>query len=61
MNAGTGNDFEVNLIPDIAILHDAGYHVLAYDLRNFGLSGAANGGLTTSGRFESRDLTSSPA
>lgn len=59
MNAGTGNDFEVNLVPDIAILHDAGYHVLAYDLRNFGLSGAANGGLTTSGRFESRDVIGS--
>lgn len=59
MNAGTGNDFEVNLVPDIAILHAAGYHVLAYDLRNFGLSGAANGGLTTSGRFESRDVVGS--
>jgi pimeloyl-ACP methyl ester carboxylesterase len=59
MNADTGNDFEVNLVPDIAILHDAGYHVLAYDLRNFGLSGAANGGLTTSGRFESRDVIGS--
>jgi pimeloyl-ACP methyl ester carboxylesterase len=59
MSADTGNDFEVNLVPDIAILHAAGYHVLAYDLRNFGLSGAANGGLTTSGRFESRDVTGS--
>ena len=59
MNADTGNDFEVNLVPDIAILHEAGYHVLAYDLRNFGLSGAANGGLTTSGRFESRDVIGS--
>jgi hypothetical protein len=59
MNLGTGNDFEVNLVPDIAILHKAGYHVLAYDLRNFGLSGAANGGLTTSGRFESRDVIGS--
>lgn len=57
MNADTGNDFEVNLVPDIAILHAAGYHVLAYNLRNFGLSGAASGGLTTSGRFESRDVT----
>lgn len=59
MNAETGNDFEVNLVPDIAILHDAGYHVLAYDLRNFGLSGTANGGLTSSGRFESRDVIGS--
>lgn len=44
MSAETGNDFEVDLVPDIAILQAAGYHVLAHDLRNFGLSGAANGG-----------------
>ena len=37
--APSGNDFEVNLVPDYKILHDAGYNVLAYDLRNFGLSG----------------------
>lgn len=34
--APSGNDFEVNLVPDYKILHDAGYSVLAYDLRNFG-------------------------
>lgn len=54
-----GNDFEVNFVPDYKILHDAGYHVLAYDLRNFGHSGAANGGLFTVGRFESRDVLGS--
>jgi pimeloyl-ACP methyl ester carboxylesterase len=59
INGETGNDIEVDLVPDIAILHAAGYHVLAYDLRNFGLSGAANGGVTTSGRFESRDVVGS--
>ncbi|OZM83926.1 S9 family peptidase [Pseudonocardia sp. MH-G8] len=59
MTAETGNDVEVDLVPDIAVLHAAGYHVLAYDLRNFGLSGAANGGLTSSGRFESRDVIGS--
>lgn len=59
MNAATGNDLEVDLVPDIAILHAAGYHVLAYDLRNFGLSAAANGGLTTGGIFESRDVIGS--
>ncbi|WP_328609883.1 hypothetical protein OG943_12370 [Amycolatopsis sp. NBC_00345] len=58
-NAETGNDIEVDLVPDLAILHAAGYHVLAYDLRNFGLSGAANGGVTSSGRFESRDVVGS--
>jgi len=47
---------EVNFIPDYRILHDAGYNVLAYDLRNFGLSGAANGGIASSGIFESRDV-----
>ncbi|WP_329256008.1 hypothetical protein OG417_15580 [Actinoallomurus sp. NBC_01490] len=58
-HAATGNDVEVDFVPDIAILHAAGYHVLAYDLRNFGLSGAANGGLTTGGNFESRDVIGS--
>lgn len=57
--AETGNVVEVDFTPDIAILHSAGYHVLAYDLRNFGHSGAANGGLTTGGRFESRDVVGS--
>lgn len=55
----TGNDFRVDLVPDIRILHDACYHVLAYDLRNFGLSGAANGGVTSSGNLESRDVVGS--
>ncbi|GAA4499521.1 hypothetical protein GCM10023191_046570 [Actinoallomurus oryzae] len=58
-HAATGNDVEVDFVPDIAILHSAGYHVLAYDLRNFGLSGAANGGLTTGGNLESRDVIGS--
>src|SRR6201981_2033417 len=55
----SGNDFEVNLVPDYKILHDAGYNVLAYDLRNFGLSSAANGGIASSGIFESRDVLGS--
>ncbi|MGW0762946.1 alpha/beta hydrolase family protein [Streptomyces sp. NPDC002814] len=55
----TGNDFEVNFIPDYKILHDAGYNILTYDLRNFGHSGAANGGIFTVGRFESRDVVGS--
>jgi uncharacterized protein len=57
----SGNDFEVNLVPDYKILHDAGYNVLAYDLRNFGLSGAANGGIASSGIFEARDVVGSLA
>lgn len=56
-----GNDFEVNFIPDFKILHDAGYNVLAYDLRSFGHSGTGNGGISTGGRFESRDVLGSLA
>ena len=55
----TGNDFEINFVPDYKILHDAGYHVLAYDLRNHGHSGAANGGIFTVGRYEYRDVLGS--
>jgi hypothetical protein len=59
MWSSSGNAFEVNFVPDYKILHDAGYNVLAYDLRNFGLSGAANGGIASSGIFESRDVLGS--
>jgi hypothetical protein len=55
----SGNDFEVNLVPDYKILHDAGYNILAYDLRNSGLSSAANGGIASSGIFEARDVLGS--
>lgn len=54
-----GNDFEVSFIRDYRLLHDAGYNVLTYDLRNHGHSGSGNGGLITSGRFESRDVVGS--
>jgi pimeloyl-ACP methyl ester carboxylesterase len=47
------------LIPDLKILHDAGYNVLTYDLRNFGQSSAANGGMSSSGIFEARDVLGS--
>lgn len=59
MWSSSGNDFEVNFVPDYKILHDAGYNVLAYDLRNFGHSGAANGGIASSGIFEARDVLAS--
>ena len=59
LGAATGNDIEVDFVPDYRILHDAGYNVLAYDLRNFGQSGAANGGVFTVGQFESRDVVGS--
>jgi hypothetical protein len=54
-----GNDFEVNLVPDYKILHDAGYNVLAYDTRNYGRSSSANGGIISVGNFESRDVVGS--
>ncbi|MBY0479455.1 MAG: alpha/beta hydrolase [Chitinophagaceae bacterium] len=57
--APSGNDFEVNFIPDYKILHDAGYNVLAYDLRNHGHSSAANGGIVSTGIYESRDVLGS--
>ncbi|KAL0934820.1 gibberellin biosynthesis-related protein [Colletotrichum truncatum] len=52
-----GNDFELNFIPDYKILHDAGYNVLAYDLRNHGHSGSGNNGLF--GIYEWRDVVGS--
>jgi alpha/beta superfamily hydrolase len=59
LGGSAGNDFEVNFVPDYKILHDAGYHVLTYDMRNYGQSGAANGGVFTVGNFESRDVLGS--
>jgi len=53
---GPGNDTEIDFIPDYRILHDAGYNVLAFDFRNHGLSGDANGGLSLNNRFEARDV-----
>ncbi len=41
---GAGNDYDINFVPDYKVLHDAGYNVLAFDFRNFGLSASANGG-----------------
>ncbi|MFF8717184.1 alpha/beta hydrolase family protein [Streptomyces sp. NPDC015184] len=52
-------DFEINFLPDCKNLHDAGYNVLAYDLRNHGNSGAANGGMVGIGQFEYRDVIGS--
>ncbi|MGV9214360.1 alpha/beta hydrolase [Micromonospora sp. RB23] len=53
---GPGNDTEIDFVKDYRILHDAGYHVLAFDFRNCGLSAAANGGLSLNNRFEARDV-----
>lgn len=48
-------DFEVNLIPEYKALHDAGYNVLTYDLRNHGESGEGDGGACGIGRYEWKD------
>ena len=59
MGAIGGNDFEVDYVSDYKILHEAGFNVLTYDERNYGMSGAANGGLNSGGRFEARDVVGS--
>ncbi|MFD3523469.1 alpha/beta hydrolase [Streptomyces sp. NPDC058653] len=59
MWGSSGNTMEVDFVQDYRILHDAGYNVLAYDLRNHGLSGAAHGGILGSGLLEARDVLGS--
>lgn len=49
------DDIEIDFVAHIAHLARAGYNVLAYDLRNHGNSGAANGGICGIGRYEWRD------
>ena len=49
------DDIEIDFVAHIAHLARAGYNVLAYDLRNHGNSGAANGGICAIGRYEWRD------
>lgn len=57
-NLGFG-DFEVNFLPKYKALHDAGYNVLVYDMRNHGRSGVGSGGLVGHGTFEYRDVIGS--
>lgn len=51
--------FEVNFLPELKHLHDAGYNILTYDLRNCGQSGDGNGGLSGLGLTEARDVVGS--
>lgn len=46
---------EIDFVIQMKHLTDAGYNVLAYDIRNHGNSGAANGCLSGIGRWEWRD------
>lgn len=51
--------FEVNFLPHYKALHDAGYNILCYDLRNHGLSPDTNGRTITFGVNELRDVVGS--
>ena len=50
------NDVEVDFNKIYKALHDAGYNVLTYDMRNHGSWAAANGGVFAVGLFEWRDI-----
>ena len=51
--------FEVNFLPEYKILHDAGYNIIAYDMRNHGRSGMGSGGINGHGVLEYRDVIGS--
>lgn len=55
-NAG---GFEVNFLPKYKALHDAGYNILAYDIRNHGESPASENGLCGVGYWEWNDVLGS--
>ncbi|MEM7095275.1 MAG: alpha/beta hydrolase [Actinomycetota bacterium] len=48
--------FEVNFLPRYKALHDAGYNVLTYSLRNHGDSGEAENGLSGVGYYEWQEV-----
>lgn len=51
--------FEVNFLPELKHLHDAGYNILTYDMRNHGRSGEGSGGISGIGLLECRDVLGS--
>jgi uncharacterized protein len=51
--------FEVNFLPEYRILHDAGYNIITYDMRNHGRSGVGSGGVNGHGVLEYRDVIGS--
>ena len=55
----TSGGFEVNFLPKYKALHDAGYNVLTYDMRNHGTSESANNGISTVGALEWEDVVGS--
>lgn len=55
----SSNGVDVDFLPKYKALHDAGYNLLAYDLRNHGLSSAGAGGISATGLIEWRDVIGS--
>ena len=53
--------FEVNFLPRYKALHDAGYNILAYDLRSHGASGDGDGNISGVGYFEWQEVLASIA
>ncbi len=53
--------FEVNFLPRYKALHDAGYNVLAYDLRSHGESGEGDNGISGVGYYEWQEVLASIA
>ncbi|WED23233.1 lysophospholipase [Vibrio sp. JC009] len=51
--------FEVNFLPKYKALHEAGYNILAYDLRNHGFSAPAQNGAYNPKFFEYKDVIGS--
>ena len=51
--------FEVNFLPRYKALHDAGYSVLAYDLRGHGKSGDGDGEISGVGYYEWQEVLAS--
>lgn len=49
----------MNFLPHYKALHDAGYNVLCYDMRNHGRSGTGSGGVVGIGLLEYRDIVGS--
>jgi len=51
--------FEVNFLPRYKALHDAGYSILAYDLRSHGESGDGEGKISGVGYYEWQEVIAS--
>ncbi|EFY93667.1 Esterase/lipase [Metarhizium acridum CQMa 102] len=53
-------DSQVNFLPDYKALHDAGFHIICYDLRNHSISDRGSGAVCGAlGCYEARDVVGS--